>query len=243
VKLLGYFLLLWLCLPPAGQAQDITSGRPVGTLYLGLAFTQPIGSYKLAYPQGHGLGGTLGILVRPMSGHAPVELGLEAGYLPFGIEKHIIGQNSPDAYTLKTTHSLIPLHAVARLKPKRLATFNPYLDGLAGISIFNTRTKIKQDIISFFQNEDAVVVNKKNSTVFSYGLAAGISFGGGKNKYFFGDLRLVYLESPVASYVKKRDITIDQNGDAFYHLTRSETSMFMLQLNLVGVLRHLDKIY
>jgi hypothetical protein len=201
---------------------------------------QPYHAFRRNYPSGHGLGGTFGFTVRPQSGYAPVELGAEVSYLPHGIEKHRIGSGS-NAYFLKTTHSLIPLHALVRLKPRRLTAFNPYLDGLAGITIFNSRTKIKEDLFTAFRDEDPIVVGKHNNTVLNYGLAAGIMFGGNNRKSFFADLRFIYLESPLASYVKKGDVEVDQNGDASYRISRSETSMFLVQLKITGILKNAEE--
>lgn len=230
----GCFLGLVLSL----QAQQTKTPPALGSVFLGLTFTQPTGSFKETYPGMLGLGGSFGFTVRPRAGYSPVEVGTQVSYLPYGIEKYTVGTGS-SAYQLKTTHSFIPWHALVRLKPRRTATLNPYLDGLAGIAIFNTRTKEKEDVVAALRDEDAIVVNKHNTTLFSYGLAAGLAFGGGSSKSFFGDIRLVYLENPLTWYVKKGNVQVDSNGFVDYKFSRSETSMFLLQLNLLGVLTRL----
>ena len=230
------FVLLSFGLNHLVLGQALLPGRSTGSVFMGLAYTQPTGQFRETYPNGHGKGGTFGFTVRPIAGTAPIELGAEVGYLPVGIEKQTIGTGS-NAYKLKTTHSQIPLHALVRLKPRRLTMVVPYLDGLAGITVFNSRTKIKEDFFTSLRDEDPVVISKHTSTVFNYGLAAGLSVGINNRKSFFVDLRLVYLESPLATYVKKGNVLVDQNGDATYLFTRSETSLFMIQLNLTGILK------
>lgn len=201
-----------------------------------MAYTQPYGGFKEMYPRNHGIGGTFGFTVRPQAGYASIEIGAEASYLPYGIEKHQVGSGS-NAYYLKTTHSLIPLHAFIRLKPRRFTSFNPYLDALAGIIIFNSRTKIKEGLFEAFRDKEAVVVRKHNLTVFNYGLAASIMIGGQNRKNFFADLRFIYLESPLASFVKRGDVTVDQNGNTTYRLSHSKTSMLVVQLKLTGIIK------
>jgi hypothetical protein len=79
------------------------------------------------------------------------------------------------------------------------------------------------------------MLDKFNATVFSYGLAAGIHI---KTKGYLPhlDLRLVYLEGPLGTYVRKGNLTVDQDGYPVYRFTRSETSMLLLQLNVAGFL-------
>jgi hypothetical protein len=239
MKVTFFCLLLVLINMYTGQAQERPTGRPTGSVSIGLAYTQPRSGFRQYYPNGHAAGTTFGFTVRPQAGYAPLELGAEVSYLLFGIEKHTIGSGS-NAYYLKTTHSFIPLHGLVRLKPGRLTTFNPYLDALAGISIFNSRTKVDEDFFTFLRDEEPLVIKKHTSVVFNYGLAAGLMYAVNNRKSFFADLRLIYLESPLASYVKKGDVFIDQNGDAAYHLTRSETSMFMVQLKLTGIIKSMS---
>ena len=114
----------------------------------------------------------------------------------------------------------------------------PYLDGLMGVNILNTRSKIKENLLTFLdENKETIVLNKQNATVFSYGLAAGIHFGVQNRKSLKGDIRLIYLEGPVATYIKNGDITITPNGQPQYKYSFSETSTLLLQLNLVGIIQ------
>jgi len=239
MKAFVFFWFLFLFSNPKLWAQEMNTSQVVGSVFMGITVSQPIGSYKARYPQARSMGANFGFTLRPQAGYAPVELGLNTGYLLDGISKHQVGTGS-NAYTLKTAHNIIPLHAFIRLKPRRVAALNPYLDGLAGITIFNSRTKIKEDVITAFQDKDAIVVNKFNNTVFNYGLAVGLAFRGSAGKSIFADLRFVYLESPLTNYVKRGNITVSSYGDAFYNISHSETSMFLLQLNLLGVIRNTD---
>ncbi|GEO03142.1 hypothetical protein AAE02nite_08060 [Adhaeribacter aerolatus] len=232
------YLFLFLGLCRLVMAQRPAPGPPIGSVFIGLGYTLPTAGFRETYATGHAKGGTFGFTVRPVAGTAPIELGAEVSYLPFGIEKQPVGTGS-SSYTLKTTHSQVPLHALVRLKPRRLSTVTPYLDGLAGITVFNSRTKIKEDLFTSLRDEDPIVVSRHTSTVFNYGLAAGFSVAVNNRKSFYADIRLIYLESPLATYVKKGDVLVDQNGDATYLYSRSETSTFMVQLNLLGILKNL----
>jgi hypothetical protein len=203
-----------------------------GTVYGGLAGALPLGKFRDAYPGGQAYGATFGFLVKPGAPPLPFEVGLEVNYLVNGISKNKVSNLSPP-YTIKTTHSYIPLHAVFRLKPRQTKTFSPYGDALAGITIFNSRSKIKQNFFAS-QEEEATVLDKYNATVFSYGLAAGLLVKG-KGQVPRLDIRLVYLEGPLGTYVKRGNLTVDTQGYPLYRFTRSETSMLLLQLNVAGL--------
>jgi hypothetical protein len=146
-------LLASICCHPAlaqsGEPQEVTA-----TLYGGLTAALPIGQLREAYPAGQAFGASMGFLVKPGRPSLPFEVGLEAGYLLDGISRNKVQTPTPP-YTIKTAHSYIPLHAVLRLKPRRPMALTPYADALAGITIWNTRSKIKQDFFSASSEEDA----------------------------------------------------------------------------------------
>jgi hypothetical protein len=229
------FLNYIFCL--AAAAQTFVLPQASGTTFLGLSYAQPIGGFQKIYPGGNALGGNFGLLVKPYRHARYLEVGAQVGYLVDGIHKTMVN-DSYGNYTLKTAHSYIPIHAVARLKPQKQMFLVPYLDGLMGIGIYNTRSKIKQDFFTFLRNnEEAIVLNKHNTSVFSYGLAAGLQFGNRKNHSSLrGDIRLVYLENPITTYVKNGNLFIGQDGYPSYKYSFSETSMLLLQLNLVGLI-------
>jgi hypothetical protein len=218
----------------ASQAQSPVAPIGSGTVYLGIGAALPWGRFQEAYPGGQALGPAFGVLAKPGPARLPFEVGVEVSYLVDGISRQEAQALTP-SYTVKTTHSYIPLHAVFRLKPRRTRTLTPYADGLAGITIFNSRSKIKEDIFSSGQADEPAVLDKYNSTVFSYGLAAGLLIKGKKQAPRL-DLRLVYLESPLGTYVKRGNLSIDQQGYPVYRFTHSETSMLLLQLHVAGIL-------
>ncbi|WP_137758405.1 hypothetical protein [Pontibacter sp. SGAir0037] len=210
--------------------------RPVGSVYIGAVYMQPVGAFRSTYPNGDAIGGTFGLLVNPLKRATALEVGAQVSYLSQGIHK-VETNNTAYHDVLKTAHSIIPIHLVARLKSQTTSLVKPYLDGLAGISIFNTRTKIKEDLLDFMQDgHQPVILNKHNSTGISYGLGAGLLFHTGKSKETMADIRLVYLYSPIEKYVQRGHVTVLQDGFPAYSFSLSETSMFMLQLNLVGIL-------
>jgi hypothetical protein len=235
MKKLFTFLYLLFALATRGWAQASDSLQVSATIYLGLSYAQPVGEFKSTYPKGQAIGPTFGLLVKPNPNFRYLQVGAEVSYLADGIRT--IDVPNFNAYTLKTAHSFIPIHAVVRLKPEKYKSVVPYLDGLAGITIFNTRTKVKQDVFTWFRKgEEAEVLNKQNTTVFNYGLAAGLHFGNPRKKGWRADLRLVYLQSPIARYVKPDGIIITNDGYPNYKFSYSETSMFLLQFNVAGLI-------
>ncbi|MFT2007658.1 hypothetical protein ACMA1I_03215 [Pontibacter sp. 13R65] len=218
-----------------GQAEEVAE-RVVGSVYIGPTYTVPIGDYRQAYPHANALGGTFGLLLNPRKYPSPLEVGLQVSYLSQGIDKNRSSYSS--AYPiLKTSHSQVPLHLVARVKPLKEMRIMPYIEGLAGITIFNTRTKLKEDIFDFMRDDhEAVVLDRYRTTVISFGVGAGLRFWGNKSKTAYTDLRVTYLQSPFTNYVKKGDVRVLLDGFPDYHLTRSETNMLLINLNLVGVL-------
>ena len=234
MKLPGLLLLLLGLGWQGSQAQSTQTPAEAGTVYLGVGAALPLGSFQDTYPGGQAFGATFGLLAKPGPPSLPFEVGVEVSYLVDGISRKEAQALSPP-YTVKTTHSYIPLHAVFRLKPKRTFVVTPYADGLAGITIFNARSKIKQDLFSTAQEEEATVLDKYNSTVFSYGLAVGLYLKGKRQEPRI-DIRLVYLEGALGTYVKRGNFTIDQEGYPVYRFTRSETTMLLLQLNIAGIL-------
>jgi hypothetical protein len=128
------------------------------TVYLGLTAARPLGHFQDTYPEGGAYGATFGLLAQPGPSTLPFQVGLEVNYLVDGISKNKVHHLTP-SYTIKTTHSYIPLHAVLRLKPKRTFRITPYADGLAGITILNSRSKIKQSFFSSAREEEATWTN------------------------------------------------------------------------------------
>ena len=222
-----------------GQSVEEPSDAPGysrGTVYFGLTYAQPMGSFRRAYPQADALGGTFGILINPFLRPSPVEFGAQVTYLSQGVHK-IKPLSMANNETWKTAHSIIPVHFVARIKPVNNFKIKPYIDCLAGISIFNTRTKIKQNIVEFLDEDlQAIVLNKHSNTVLSYGIGAGLLFQVSEHSDTAMDLRFIYLESPLARYVQKGDLSIDQDGYPIYYFTRSNTPMLMVQLSIAGLL-------
>jgi hypothetical protein len=228
-------LLLLLALGwHTSRAQSDDTPAEAGTVYMGLGAALPLGKFRETYPGGQAYGATFGFLVKPGPPTLPFALGLEVNYLVDGISKNKVQTPTPP-YTIKTTHSYIPLHGVLRLKPRRSWAITPYADGLAGVTIFNSRSKIKQDFFSSAREEEATILDKHNSTVFSYGLAAGLLIKG-KSQIPRFDLRLVYLEGALGTYVKRGNLTVDPQGYPVYRFSRSETGMLLLQLQVAGIL-------
>ncbi|TXK37030.1 hypothetical protein FVR03_16260 [Pontibacter qinzhouensis] len=229
-------LLLVCTLSIESYGQEEEPLQSVGTAYLGASYAIPLGGYRQAYPQANALGGTFGLLLNPRSYPSPLEVGVQVSYLSQGIDKN--RSSFSNVYPIiKTSHSLVPLHLVARVKPQKPMRFKPYIDGLVGITIFNTRSKLKEDIFDFMRDDhEAIVLGKYRTTVFSCGIGAGMLLWESNSKNSFADIRVTYLQSPFTTYVRKRDVAVQQDGYPVYFFTRSETNMLQISLNISGVL-------
>lgn len=236
-KVLTLIFLLLACSCHITTAQDGGIQREVGTVYLGFNYAQPLGGFKEAYPDGNAVGGTFGLLVNPLKRPSLVEVGMQVSYLSQGVGK--IGTNVMSYYeTYKTSHSIIPVHLVARVKAQSNLPVTPYLDGLTGMTFFYTNTKLKEGAFDFLrENYEPIVLNKYRSAGISYGIGAGLTLNTRKANDMHVDLRVVYLQSALSRYVKKGNVEILQDGFPAYTHSFSETSMFMVQLNMVGILK------
>ena len=215
-----------------GWAQKYKMPKLIGVGYAGLSFAQPLGQFKKTYPGMQAFGGTIGFLFDITNSlKSPLSVGLEGNYLVYGISRLKVN-NPNDAYTIRTTHEIIPLHALVRLKPRWNTQLIPYIDGLAGITVFKTISKMK--IPGYDGEESLPVLGKYRETGLSYGFAGGVHLK--LDKDLSANLRLVYLQNPINHYIKRKDVTAGTDGYPVYKISHSETNTVQVQLNLVGSL-------
>lgn len=180
-----------------------------------------------------GYGISTGVVLSPLLEHkpSPVLLGLDFGYFTYGQEKQKATAVAPP---LKTTYNVFTWNAIGRLRPKfERGQITPFVDGLLGLKLYNTKTKIDKNIVDFIFNDDQrEVINNVKDTGLNYGLGAGF-YTNPKNKNNAGfTLRVLYLWGDEVSYVVRNSVKVDTNGFVTFDTGRANTSMIIIQLGI-----------
>ncbi len=196
-------ILIGILLALAATAQ--TGGRPV-TLSAGVEAGIPIGEFEDSW--GREIFGFSGNLTMPMR-LLPFDWGVDFAWGRMGGESKEVTVN--EEYLEVTTgdlrvHSdIFGYHGLLRLKPFN-GKVSPYIEGLAGVRQFTTRTVIDVDGL------DAPLFEERNANEFiwSHGWAAGVQVAPGKN--FYLELRVEQLNGGQVEYVDPNSITIGDDG-------------------------------
>jgi hypothetical protein len=179
-----------------------------------------------------GYGLNFGLVLSPLNAKkpSPVLLGADFGYFTYGNEKQAGTSNSP---ALKTTHNVFTWNAMARLKPTyHRGRVIPFADGLLGLKLFNSKTKIDKNVTDIIFNTDQrEVINNVKDTGLNYGLGLGFYTSPKKNSNPGFQLRVLYLWGDEVKYVVRNSVTVDPNGFVTFATDRANTSMVIVQLN------------
>ena len=183
-----------------------------------------------------GFGLNAGLVLSPLAEKkpSPVLLGADFGYFTYGNEKQAGTSTSPK---LKTTHNVFTWNAMARLKPKyHKGRVIPFADGLLGLKLFNSKTKIDKNVTDIIFNTDQrEVINNAKDTGLNYGLGLGF-YTSPKQSYKPGfQLRVLYLWGDDVKYVVRNSVVVDQNGFVTFLTDRANTSMIIVQLNFTAL--------
>lgn len=179
---------------------------------------------------GFGIDLTGGIAFSP----APVMIGLNAGFLIYGLER----RNEPFSSTIpdvtvevQTTNNVAFGHLFFRLQPQKGA-LQPYLDALFGFKYLYTQTSVNNQQ----SNESIATSVNYDDTAASYGLGAGIDFHvyskyGERSRPLSIAIHLGarYLLGGSADYVKNGAIRREE-GSVFVDVTRSRTDLIVPML-------------
>lgn len=183
-----------------------------------------------------GYGLFTGLALNPLGKNkpSPVLLGIDFGYFTYGNEKQEGSGNMP---TLKTTHNVFTWNAIARLKPIRhQGSITPFADGLLGLKLFSSKTKIDKDLtnIIFNDNQNEVISNVKD-TGLNYGLGVGFYTNPKENSNPGFQLRILYLWGDEVKYVKRNSVMVDSNGTVTFETARANTSMVIIQVGFTAL--------
>ncbi len=180
-----------------------------------------------------GIGVSAGLLLSPLGAKSPspLLLGIDFGYFNYGVDKTPGTSTFP---ALKTNFNVITWSGLLRLRPTNHRTgFTPFLDGLLGVKILNTVTKIDKDLSNVLLNTDQPeVLNRVNNTGLNFGLGAGFYINSKKSDFMGFTLRLLYVWGDDIKYVVRNSIVVDSNGFITYQTSTANTSIIMLQLGL-----------
>lgn len=182
---------------------------------------------------GYGLG--TGIVISPLGENkpSPFLLGLDFGYFTYGQEKQEATANTP---SLKTSHNVFTWNAVGRLKPKHYrGRVTPFADGLIGVKLFNSKTKIDKNISHIiFNDNQREVINNVKDTGLNYGVGVGFYTNPKKQNHPGFTLRILYLWGDEVKYVVRNSVMMDGNGNVTFSTDRANTSMVIVQLGITA---------
>jgi len=164
-----------------------------------------------------GYGLNTGIVVSPLLENkpSPVLIGIDFGYFKYGQDK----QNSTStSRPLKTTYNVFTWNGVARLRPKfQRGAITPFVDGLLGLKLYNTKTKIDKDLIDIiFNDSEPEVINNVKNTGLNYGLGAGFYTNPKKQSNPGFTVRVLYLWGDDVTYVVRNSVNVTPGGDVTY---------------------------
>jgi len=172
-----------------------------------------------------GIGGAF--LIPIEASKSVVLVGLDAGYMNYGMKAEDYIDNTGSRYTLNTSNNIFETFAMVRFKPRWEKSFiYPYADGLIGgryIYTLTTEESNGEQLDPFIEQEDLS---------FAYGGAAGLFFSFSEQIKL--DIRAVYTQGSRAKYLTKNSIYPDPLvPDQFvYDVKNTRTDMLSFQVGL-----------
>lgn len=182
-----------------------------------------------------GVGFATSILLNPFGKKkpSPILMGIDFSYITYGVDKIDETALTPP---LKTTFNVYNISAAFRFLPKQSSGFAPFIDGMIGSRIFNTRTKIDKDISDTILNEDQPeVINTTNDSGLCYTLGIGFFNRKSNREELKGSFtfRILYTWGDDAEYIIRNSIHLDANNFVTYETARTRTDMFLIQLGFM----------
>ncbi len=183
-----------------------------------------------------GFGGSLQFLLRNPSPQYPYSLGLNVGYINYGMEsrREPFSSTIPDVTVdVDRTNNIVDFHLLAQIIPPT-GSVRPYLELLFGGSYIFTETTIKSS-----GHDDVASSNNFDDWAWSYGGGAGflinlISFDNPANKVssVYLDFKVRYLYGTEAEYLKEGSVIIN-NGQVIYEVSKSKTDLLTANIGAV----------
>lgn len=200
--------------------------RDKATLSFGFEAGIPVNEFDENY---NGNPAGLGVNIFGRKGGLPLYWGFDFGYASMGSNTYDIfldDQNlDTDEATLRIKSNIFSYHIASRLNPFD-GFFRPYVEGMAGIRTFATKTKIS---IEGIDGPYSTEVNSRDAS-FSYGLAGGLMISLGKN--MFMEARLERIWGGDVEYVLQESVTINDEDEVVFETANSKADLFNLHLGL-----------
>ena len=178
-----------------------------------------------------GLGINIGLVMSPMGGKrpSPIMLGIDFGYSNYGVDKTPGTSSLPP---LKTTYNIISWNGILRLRPPiHRSSITPFADGLVGVKILNTITKIDKDVSNIILNTNQPqVLNRINNAGLNFGAGVGFAAYSKKTEWVAFTMRFLYLWGDDIKYVVRHSMVVDNNGFITYKTETANTSIFLVQI-------------
>lgn len=224
-------LLLTLLLASGAFAQrdrDRFWGRDrPATLGGGLEIGIPVGAFADSWGREIvGVSADLGVPMRLL----PFDWGFDFAWGSMGGESRLVEveQENLDPNTtgnLTVRSNVYGYHGTLRFKPV-IGKVSPYIEGLAGLRHFTTRTRIKVD------GTNEQLSKERNASAFtgSAGWAVGVQVAPTRGFYVEG--RLERLNGGKVTYVDPRSISITSGGDVSYETISSPTRLVNVHLGI-----------
>lgn len=172
-----------------------------------------------------GIGGML--LVPLTEDESVVSLGLDAGYMIYGMKSEDYIDNNGFDYTLNTNNNIFESFAMVRFKPRWVDSFiYPYVDGLVGGRYIYTRTTEEED------GEELDAFIEQDGFSFAYGGAGGVLFS--LSEEIKLDIRAVYTQGSRTKYLTKNSIYPDPlfPNEFIYDVKNTRTDMLTFQVGI-----------
>ena len=167
----------------------------------------------------------------------PFTAGINIGYLNYGSEsrREPFSLTIPDVTVdVDRTNNLVNFHALFQIAPPS-GIVRPYVEALFGGSYFYTETSIKS---LGNENEDVASNTNFDDWAWSYGGGGGfliqiVSDPSNEVASVFIDLKVRYLFGSEAEYLKEGSVTIDNNRQVHYDVSRSKTDLLTAHIGAV----------
>ncbi|TVQ64574.1 MAG: hypothetical protein EA360_12030 [Balneolaceae bacterium] len=182
------------------------------------------------------IGGTLAVFGGYQLPGSPLMIGLDLGLMNFGIDRRDepLSTTIPDlTVRVENSYNLFYSDLVFRLIPPS-GPIRPYLDLLAGFNYFYTETSIR-DRRNFFE-EPVISDTNFDDFAWNYGFGAGtliqVSRGSRGTGAIYLNLSARYIYGNEAEYLQSGSITIDENSNVFYDVSRSITDLLHIRVGV-----------
>jgi hypothetical protein len=172
-----------------------------------------------------GIGGVF--LVPLTEDKSVVSLGLDAGYMIYGMKSVDYTDNTGYSYTLNTNNNIFESFAMVRFKPSWEKSFiYPYADGLLGGRYIYTQTSEEEN------GNRVKIYTEQDGFSFAYGGAGGLLVS--LSEVIKLDIRAVYTQGSRAKYLTKNSIYPDPlfPDEFIYDVKKTRTDMLSFQLGV-----------